>query len=130
MPRIDIFMYMDLLIPDFLHTRQPFEWGDYEHFVHEHPTTVKIIVVHSLQILSLQYHHHRDEWWYIIAGSGYAHIGDERKVAQPRDKFFVPRTTIHRLEGGEQEEMSLLEIALGMFDENDIVRLEDKYGRT
>ncbi|MDE2172912.1 MAG: cupin domain-containing protein, partial [Patescibacteria group bacterium] len=79
--------------------------------------------------LSLQYHHHRDEYWQIISGNGTAVVGEDHIPLSPRTDCFVPRETRHRLIGGT-EKLLILELAFGDFDENDIVRVEDKYGRT
>lgn len=43
-------------------------------------------------------------------------------------EFYIPRTTAHRIEAGT-DGLSILEIATGDFDENDITRLSDRYGR-
>ena len=44
------------------------------------------------------------------------------------EKLFIPRQTVHRLSAGEGP-VRLLEISFGEFDEEDIIRLEDLYGR-
>ena len=49
-------------------------------------------------------------------------------VANPGDSFFIDYQTKHRIEGGENDAV-LLEIAYGDFDEDDITRYEDAYGR-
>jgi mannose-1-phosphate guanylyltransferase/mannose-1-phosphate guanylyltransferase/mannose-6-phosphate isomerase len=92
------------------------------------PSMVKIITVYPGELLSLQYHHHRDEYWRIISGNGVAEIGEEKIALNAGTDCFIPRETKHRLHGGT-ENLVLLELAFGDFDEGDIVRLEDKYGR-
>lgn len=103
-------------------------WGRFEQFTHNQPSTVKIITVRPNEELSLQYHKNRDEFWRIIGGSGQVVIGEEVLEAKTGDEFLVPRGTKHRMITGS-EQMRVLEIALGEFDEDDIVRLEDKYKR-
>ena len=53
------------------------------------------------------------------------------KILHPEEeeKLFIPRETIHRLSADGKNEVRILEISFGEFDENDIVRLEDVYGR-
>lgn len=104
-------------------------WGDELWITRNAPSMVKILTVSPGQALSLQFHHHRDEYWHVISGNGFALIGDERKNLSAGTDCFVPRETKHRLEGGS-EPLVLLELAFGDFDEHDIVRLEDRYGRT
>ena len=94
----------------------------------EKPSMVKVLSINPGQSLSLQYHHHRDEFWYVLSGSGTATIGDKIVVLRSGDSQFVPREIHHRLETTDSG-MTILELAFGDFDENDNVRLEDKYGR-
>jgi len=87
-----------------------------------------MINVKPHEALSLQKHADRDEFWYILSGEGFITKGTERIPAKTGETHWVPRGTPHRMEGGE-EALFVLEIAFGKFDENDIVRIEDKYGR-
>ena len=92
------------------------------------PSMVKIITVKPGECCSLQYHHNRDEFWRVLSGDGIVEVGDLKVETKSGDDHFVPRETKHRFTGGSQP-LTLLEITYGQFDENDIVRLEDKYGR-
>lgn len=103
-------------------------WGNFEQFTQNEPTSVKIITAEPNQALSLQYHHTRDEFWYILEGKGTVVLGDEEIGAKAGDEFFIPRETKHRVKT-QAERIRWLEISFGEFDENDIVRLEDKYNR-
>ncbi len=104
-------------------------WGNFERFTLNEPSTVKIITVEPNQSLSLQQHERRDEEWKILKGSGTVIVGEKHTDVKPGDEFFVARATQHRVEAGPQG-LQFLEVALGDFDEQDIVRFEDKYGRT
>ena len=104
-------------------------WGNFVEFVKNQPCTVKIITVDKGQAFSLQYHDDRDEFWRIISGNGVATVGGARKDVVAGEDYFVPRKSLHRIEAGS-EDVVLLEIAYGNFDENDIVRVEDKYNRS
>lgn len=101
----------------------------YERFTLNEPTTVKIITVNAHEAFSLQTHAHREEFWHIISGSGLVTVGEEARDAAPGDDFFIPKNTKHRLEAKDMP-CVFLEVAYGDFDEHDISRLEDKYGRT
>ena len=103
-------------------------WGQFERFTLNERSTVKIITVNAGEAFSLQTHKSRDEFWRVISGYGTVTVGDSQEEANPGDEFFIPRGTVHRAEGGE-EGLVFLEIAFGEFDEGDIVRLDDKYGR-
>lgn len=104
-------------------------WGSYRRFTLNKPSTVKHFVLLPGQQLSLQYHHNRDEFWKILnGGDGVATINDKQIEAKPMDEFYIPRGTTHRLKANASN-LYFLEIAFGEFDEADIVRLEDSYGR-
>lgn len=102
-------------------------WGDFERFTLNEQSTVKIITVKANQSFSLQYHNNREEFWKILKGEGLVTVGDETRKTAENEEIFIPKNTNHRMEG--ITDISFLEIAFGEFDENDIVRLEDKYGR-
>lgn len=104
-------------------------WGEELWITRNTPSMVKIITVLPGESLSLQYHHNRDEYWRILSGDGRAQIGEETIELKTGTDCYVPRETKHRLHGGSST-LVLLELAFGDFDEKDIVRLEDKYGRT
>ena len=89
----------------------------------------KIITVKPNSKLSLQYHNHRDEFWRIISGKGKVIVGDKEYNAKTGDTFMIPKKTKHRMIT-EESEIVFLEIATGKVDEDDIIRLEDAYGRT
>lgn len=103
-------------------------WGGFERFTLNEKTTVKIVTVKAGEAISLQTHGHRDEFWRIISGEGQITMGEDTHDARAGQQFYTVRGTKHRVTAGK-EDMSFLEIAFGEFDESDITRLEDKYGR-
>ena len=103
-------------------------WGRFEQFTHNTPSTVKLIYVKPGEELSLQYHHKRREFWRVVAGDPIITLDQEVTQAKAGDEFHVRQGQIHRLAGGESEGV-ILEIAFGDFDEDDIIRVEDVYGR-
>jgi len=104
-------------------------WGNFVEFVKNQPCTVKILTVKKGEVFSLQYHEQRDESWRILSGKGLITIGEDTKEIIIGEDYFVPRKSLHRIESTD-EDVIVLEIAYGSFDENDIVRVEDKYNRT
>lgn len=104
-------------------------WGQFERFTLNEKSTVKIITVNAGEELSLQQHEHRDEAWHIVSGSGTVVVGEQKTAVKPGEDFFVARGVHHRIAAGPRG-LLLLEIALGDFDEQDITRLQDRYGRT
>lgn len=103
-------------------------WGNFERFTLNEKSTVKIITVRPGEAFSLQSHKHRGEFWRILAGSGVVTLDTHEQRIHAGESFFSPEGHEHRMEGGP-EGLTFLEIAFGDFDENDVTRLEDKYGR-
>ena len=110
------------------HDKEDRPWGTFERFTLNESSTVKIITVLPGASLSLQTHAHRDEFWRILAGSGDVVVGEETFSATPGQDFNIPQGPKHRVIGGPTG-MTFLEIAFGVFDEADITRLSDIYGR-
>jgi len=110
-------------------TRDDRPWGFFEEFITNTPCTVKIITVNTGESISLQYHKGRSEFWVILKGNGFVTIGENRTRAAEGDRFHIDPEVNHRAEGGS-EPLVFLEISTGHFDENDIVRIDDRYGRT
>jgi mannose-1-phosphate guanylyltransferase/mannose-1-phosphate guanylyltransferase/mannose-6-phosphate isomerase len=103
-------------------------WGNFKQFTRNELSTVKIITVKPNEILSLQSHAHRSEFWHVIAGSGTVEIGDIKKEVKIGEEFEIEVGEKHRL-GAGPDGIQVLEIATGDFDEEDITHYEDKYGR-
>ncbi len=102
-------------------------WGNFSQYTHNQISTVKIIEINAGGILSLQLHHLRDELWIPLDEGIVAEIGGQKIHAEVGKPLFVPKETKHRLSA--EKKSRVLEIAFGNFDENDIVRFDDKYGR-
>ena len=103
-------------------------WGTFEVLLDEPNYKVKRIVVFPRQRFSLQYHNHREEHWTIVEGSGIITIGDEEQQVKPGDHFYIPVKGIHRLMGHDNGVL-FIEVQRGICLPDDIIRLEDDYGR-
>ena len=80
--------------------------------------------------LSLQKHQNRAEFWQIIKGNCKVTIAEKDYKLEDNDNIFIPKNTLHRIENTGNEELTFIEIQLGMdIKEEDIVRIEDDYGR-
>ena len=110
------------------HSNEDRPWGSFETFTVNEPSTVKILRVSANMRFSLQKHEHRSEWWRVIEGSGIAQVGEEERTITVGDTIEIPVGSLHRLTGGENG-IAVLEISFGTFDENDIIRTEDDFGR-
>ena len=104
-------------------------WGSFERYTHNLPSTVKIITVAPGGALSSQYHGKRDELWVVLDPGARVELGGVVVEPGVGDELFIPRGTVHRLSAGGAEPVRILEVSFGEFDEGDIVRLDDAYGR-
>ena len=104
-------------------------WGQFDQFTQNENTTVKIISINKESSLSLQYHNDRTEFWHILSGNPIVTIGENKINAKPGDEFSIAEKEMHQIEATDKA-VQFLEIAFGDFNEDDIVRIKDKYGRT
>jgi mannose-6-phosphate isomerase len=104
-------------------------WGYFEQYTHNLPCTVKVITVSAGGTLSRQYHHKRDELWVVLDPGACVELDGEVLYPEVEQKLFIPRETLHRLTAEGEGSVRILEISFGEFDEEDIVRLDDIYGR-
>jgi len=103
-------------------------WGLFRRFTDNEISTVKIIKIKPNEELSLQSHKKRGEFWRVISGGGIFEIGEKKYIVETGVEQYVPVETKHKMTAG-MDGMEVLEVSFGEFDENDIVRYEDKYGR-
>ena len=89
------------------------------------------MTINSGQRLSLQTHKHRDEQWVIAKGTAKVTIGDKIITLGKGQSAEVPRTIQHRIENiSDIDSLEIIEVQIGDYiDEEDIIRLEDDYGR-
>lgn len=105
-------------------------WGKFTQYSHNQETTVKIIEVWPEHQLSVQRHQHRDELWVALDDGLWATIDGTRIMFRKGRIVYIPWNTVHTIENVKHDRPArFLEIAFGHFDEDDIERLEDKYGR-
>ncbi len=102
-------------------------WGGFDEFVRNRPMTVKLLYIKKGHRLSYQYHRHRSEFWRVVSGRIVVTLDGTKLHLGKGDSAHVPRRARHRIEA--KRDAVILEIATGKFDEEDIVRLEDDYGR-
>ena len=103
-------------------------WGTFRQLTHNSLSTVKIHRIKPGAKTSLQSHAKRSEFWHFESGSGTIVMGDKEYQVGPGDEYTVPVGVKHRWMAGH-DGLVLLEVAIGDFDEEDITRYEDDYGR-
>jgi len=105
-------------------------WGSYTNLLDEEYTKVKKIVVKPGEAPSYQYHFKRSEVWVIVKGRAQVKLDDEVQHYKVGDIIFIPKKSKHQVTNIGNDELVFIEVQLGSyFGEDDIVRLEDNYGR-
>ncbi|MDD3519450.1 MAG: mannose-1-phosphate guanylyltransferase/mannose-6-phosphate isomerase [Chromatiales bacterium] len=105
-------------------------WGSYDCITHGDRYQVKRIVVKPGASLSLQLHHHRAEHWIVVRGTARVLRGEEEILLGENESTYIPLGVQHRLENPGRIDLEIIEVQSGAYlGEDDIVRLEDRYGR-
>ena len=105
-------------------------WGSFTVLDEAEGFKVKRISVNPGHNLSLQYHHQRSEHWTVVRGVATVTVGEDIKKVKVNESVYIPLKEKHALANEGEELMQLIEVQVGDYlGEDDIVRLEDRYGR-
>lgn len=105
-------------------------WGWYDVIDQGAGFKVKRILVKPGARLSLQKHEHRAEHWVVVRGVAIVTNGDNVFTLGPNESTYIPLGAIHRLSNSGPEPLEIIEVQSGDYlGEDDIIRLEDNYGR-
>lgn len=112
------------------HTTVHRPWGSYTILEDAEDCKVKRLTVKPGHVLSLQLHHRRSEHWTVVHGTAKVRVGEKEFLLNRNESTYIPVETMHRLENPTEQDIHLIEVQCGdYFGEDDIVRLEDRYGR-
>ena len=112
------------------HKRVYRPWGAYEGIANAERYQVKHIVIKPGGQLSLQRHHHRAEHWVIVKGTALVERDGEDFLLSEDQSTYIPIGNTHRISNPGKIPLELIEVQTGSYlGEDDIVRLEDSYGR-
>ena len=105
-------------------------WGSYTVLEEGERYKIKRIVVNPGERLSLQMHYHRSEHWVVVKGAAKVTKGDKEVNIHENESIYVPKSTTHRLENPGKVPLEIIEVQNGEYvGEDDIVRIDDVYGR-
>ena len=105
-------------------------WGWYDSVDAGERFQVKRIGVKPGASLSLQKHHHRAEHWIVVRGTAEVTRGAETFLLSENQSTYIPIGEVHRLRNPGKMDLEMIEVQSGAYlGEDDIVRLEDTYGR-
>ncbi len=106
-------------------------WGIYKTTLLTDCYQQKLLRINPGAKLSLQYHDKREEYWIIVSGIGEVQLDESIIPVSQGSTIFIPRGSNHRLSNTSATEPLIVgETQIGnYFGEDDIVRIEDMYGR-
>jgi len=105
-------------------------WGFYENLAEDSNHKVKRITVQPGKRLSLQRHNRRAEHWYVVEGEAVVTLGIRTVKLLPGQYVDIARGEDHRMENPGSSRLVFIEIQTGdYFGEDDIIRVEDDFGR-
>ena len=105
-------------------------WGEFKNIHTDQGFQIKILIIYPKNKISLQYHKKRSEHWVVVEGKASVTKGDQRFDLKKNQSTFINVGEIHRLENKTSRILKLVEVQTGKYlGEDDIVRIQDKYGR-
>jgi mannose-1-phosphate guanylyltransferase/mannose-6-phosphate isomerase len=105
-------------------------WGSYDSLDSGERFQVKRLSVKPGGVLSLQMHHHRAEHWIVVKGTALITCDEKTFLLSENQSTFIPIGATHRIENPGKVALHIVEVQSGPYlGEDDIVRLEDSYGR-
>ena len=106
-------------------------WGEYKTIYCDKGFLIKILRIYPKNKISLQYHKRRSEHWVVVEGVATVTQDEKTFKLQTNESTFISRGQIHRLANDSKKPLTLVEVQTGDYlKEDDIIRLEDIYGRS
>lgn len=106
-------------------------WGGYSSVLSGERFQVKRLFVKPGKKLSLQKHHHRAEHWVVVTGAAEVTIDGKVSMLTENESVYLPLGCVHRLANPGKILLELIEVQTGGYlGEDDIIRIEDEFGRT
>lgn len=105
-------------------------WGGYASVLNGERFQVKRLFVKPGKKLSLQKHHHRAEHWIVVRGTAEVTVDGTITILSENQSIYLPLGCTHRLANPGKIELELIEVQTGSYlGEDDIIRIEDEFGR-
>ena len=113
-----------------LHRQVYRPWGSYDSIDSDDGFQVKRLIVNPGAVLSLQKHARRAEHWTVVRGTARITLDDKEFDLGVNESTYIPIGAVHRIANTRDEPVHIIEVQCGDYlGEDDIVRLEDNYGR-
>jgi len=95
-------------------------WGREEWLIFNSKYVVKKLIIEPKQNISLQYHQFKDEFWYVLEGSGTSYLEGEKMIIEAGDYLHIKPGNIHTVQASD-EKLIILETSTSQVD--DVVRI-------
>jgi mannose-1-phosphate guanylyltransferase / mannose-6-phosphate isomerase len=113
-----------------IHHKDYRPWGVCEKIDASGRFEVKRLTIRPGEKLSLQQHAHRAEHWIVVRGTARVCKGEAWHILAEDQSIYIPIGTPHRLENPGETDLEIIEVRTGTYlGEDDVVRLDDIYGR-
>ena len=105
-------------------------WGWQKSIVKKNNYHLKELVILPGKKISLQKHSKRSELWTVLKGEALVNLEKKEIYLKKNESIYIPKGCIHRASNERKVNLEILEIQIGSYlEEDDIVRLEDMFGR-
>jgi mannose-1-phosphate guanylyltransferase / mannose-6-phosphate isomerase len=114
-----------------IHHRRNFRpWGNFKDIDRGENFRAKLLEIKPGGKISLQKHQQRSEHWVVVQGTAKVTQGEEESLLHPNQSTYISKGMVHRLENPGPGPLRLIEVQIGDYlEEDDIIRIEDTYGR-
>lgn len=113
-----------------VHSRVYRPWGYFQSLHSGDRFQVKRLTINPGARISLQKHYHRAEHWVVVNGTALITHGSDSQILRENESLYIPAGVLHRLENPGKVPLNVIEVRSGGYlAEDDVVRIEDSYGR-
>lgn len=113
-----------------LHREVHRPWGKYDSVDKGPRYQIKKITVKPSAKLGVQKHQYRAEHWVVVSGTAKVTNDGKTFLMAENESTYIPVGVVHCLENPDVIDLEIIEVQSGTYlGEDDIIRLDDKYGR-
>jgi mannose-6-phosphate isomerase-like protein (cupin superfamily) len=104
-------------------------WGSFSVIVDKEFVKIKELIINPKSKISLQLHRKREEFWVVLKGKGILTLGLDEIPVEEGQPIHIRKYEMHSIDNYTDEDLVIIEIQKGVCKEDDIIRIEDDYGR-
>ena len=104
-------------------------WGSFNVIMDKESVKIKELVINPKSKISLQLHRMREEFWVVLSGKGILTLGLDEIPVEEGQPIHIRKYEMHSINNYTDEDLVIIEVQKGVCKEDDIIRIEDEYGR-